>query len=43
MLKVVGGEGNVNSVVYCVICLCFKLKDENKVDIVVLNVDLDVI
>ena len=30
VLKAVGGEGNVNSVVHCATRLRFKLKDENK-------------
>ena len=32
VLKAVGGEGNVNSVVHCATRLRFKLKDENKAD-----------
>ena len=41
VLKAVGGEGNVNSVVHC--ATRFKLKDENKADTAALNADPDVI
>lgn len=43
VLKAVGGEGNVNSVVHCATRLRFKLKDENKADTAALNADPDVI
>ncbi len=43
VLKAVGGEGNVNSVVHCATRLRFKLKDENKADTATLNADPDVI
>lgn len=43
VLKSVGGEGNVNSVVHCATRLRFKLKDENKADTAALNADPDVI
>ena len=39
VLKAVGGEGNVNSVVHCATRLRFKLKDENKADTAALNAD----
>lgn len=28
----VGGVENVSSLIYCIICLCFYLKDESKVN-----------
>lgn len=39
----VGGKENIVSLVYCVICLCFKLKDNGKVDVEGLKVNLGVI
>lgn len=43
VLKLVGGEGNVNSVVHCATRLRFNLKDENKAETERLNQDPDVI
>lgn len=43
VLKAVGGEGNVNTVVHCATRLRFNLKDESKADTEALNQDPEVI
>ncbi len=43
VLKAIGGQENINSVVHCATRLRFKLKNEQKADTVALNNDKDVI